>query len=85
MEIVAVMPGPVRSAFRWLCQPRLAWLRIPLAFLLIAGGFLGFLQILGFWMMPVGILLLAEDLPFLRRPTMRALRSVQEWWDRRRR
>ncbi|KAA5610833.1 hypothetical protein [Rhodovastum atsumiense] len=58
------------------------WLRVPLALLLIVGGFLSFLPILGFWMMPLGLLLLAEDVPFLRRPTMKALAMVQRWWDR---
>jgi len=52
--------------------------------LLIVGGFLGFLPILGFWMVPLGILLVAEDVPFLRRPTIRALGAIQGWWDRRR-
>ena len=41
-------------------------LRVPLAALLIAGGFLGFLPILGFWMIPLGLLILAIDLPLLR-------------------
>ena len=47
-------------------------------------GVVGFLPILGFWMLPLGALLLAEDLPFLRKPTLRALGAVQQWWDRRR-
>ncbi|KAA5608885.1 hypothetical protein [Rhodovastum atsumiense] len=55
---------------------------MPLALLLIAGGFLGLLPILGFWMVPVGLLLLAGDVPFLRKPAMRALAAVQRWWDR---
>ena len=41
-------------------------IRVPLAVLLIIGGLLGFLPILGFWMIPVGLLLLAVDLPLLR-------------------
>ncbi len=41
-------------------------LRIPLALLLIMGGMVGFLPILGFWMIPLGLLILAVDLPFLR-------------------
>ncbi len=41
-------------------------LRVPLAVLLIMGGMLGFLPILGFWMLPLGLLLLAVDLPVLR-------------------
>jgi hypothetical protein len=37
---------------------------------LILGGLLGFLPILGLLMLPLGVLPLAEDLPFLRCPTM---------------
>lgn len=59
-------------------------MRIPAASVLIIGGLLGFLPILGFWMLPFGALLLAEDVLVLRRPTMRALGAVQAWWDRRR-
>lgn len=41
-------------------------LRLPLGLLLVAGGFLGFLPFLGFWMIPLGLLILAIDLPLLR-------------------
>lgn len=36
-------------------------LRLPLGLVIIAGGFLGFLPILGFWMIPVGIAVAALD------------------------
>ena len=49
-----------------LTAPGRLWLRLPTALLLIAGGFLGFLPILGFWMLPLGLILLAVDLPLLR-------------------
>jgi len=39
----------------------------------IVGGFFGFLPILGFWMVPVGLLLIATDIPPLRRPIRRWL------------
>jgi hypothetical protein len=42
-------------------------LRIGLGILLIAGGFLGFLPILGFWMIPLGLVILSVDLPPVRR------------------
>jgi hypothetical protein len=83
-RLLAALPPSVRRAYRWVCQPKLIWLRMPLALLLIVGGFLGFLPILGFWMVPLGILLIAEDVPFLRRPTLRTLGAIQGWWDRRR-
>lgn len=42
------------------------FVRLPLAFLLMAGGLVSFLPFLGIWMMPLGILLLAVDVPPLR-------------------
>jgi hypothetical protein len=35
---------------------------------------LGFLPVLGFWMLPIGLALLAYDVPPMRRPLARALR-----------
>ena len=39
---------------------------------LTAGGVVGFLPILGFWMVPLGLAMLAQDVPFMRRPLARA-------------
>jgi hypothetical protein len=39
----------------------------------IVGGVFGFLPILGFWMVPVGMILIATDIPPLRRPMQRWL------------
>jgi len=41
--------------------------RIIIGCVLIAGGILGFLPILGFWMVPLGLLVLSVDLPIVRR------------------
>ena len=68
---------------RWLVrlrQPGARWLRIPAGGLLICGGLLGFLPVLGFWMLPLGLLLLAIDVPFLERPTARALAWLAHCW-----
>ncbi|MES2541526.1 MAG: hypothetical protein V4720_20475 [Pseudomonadota bacterium] len=43
-------------------------IRFPVALLLIAGGVFSFLPVLGVWMLPLGFLLLAVDLPVLRGP-----------------
>jgi hypothetical protein len=43
-------------------------LRILAGLLFVVGGVFGFLPILGFWMIPVGLLLIALDIPRLRRP-----------------
>jgi hypothetical protein len=83
-RLLAALPAPVRRAVGRLQRPGARWLRVPLGVALILGGLLGFLPLLGFWMIPLGALLLAEDVPFLRKPTMRTLAAVQRWWDRRR-
>lgn len=41
--------------------------RLVVGILLICGGFLGFLPVLGFWMIPLGILVALLDLRPLRR------------------
>jgi len=58
-----------------------AWIRRAAAVALIVGGILGFLPILGFWMLPLGVVLISDDIPWLRRRR----RRVQSWWLRRRR
>lgn len=63
-------------------------LRVPLAILLMAGGLLGFLPILGFWMIPLALLILAIDLPLLRPGVTTAMiRGRRRWtlWRRARR
>ncbi|WP_103258526.1 hypothetical protein [Tabrizicola aquatica] len=61
-------------------------IRFPVALLLIAGGVFSFLPVLGIWMLPLGLLLLAVDLPVLRGPisvlVIRGRRSVKRWFRR---
>ncbi len=58
-------------------------IRLPLAVVLIVGGVFSFLPLLGIWMLPVGLLLLAVDLPVLRGPIsaflIRARRRIGVW------
>jgi hypothetical protein len=49
----------------------------PAGLLLILGGLLSFLPILGIWMLPLGLLLLAEDLPVLRSWRSRILDLIE--------
>ncbi len=47
--------------------PGNVFLRVALGLVAVAGGFLGFLPILGFWMLPLGLLILSIDFPPIRR------------------
>ncbi len=71
-KIEAKLPQPLARFMRRMRQPGARWIRIPVGVLLIVGGVLGFLPILGFWMLPLGLLLLAEDYP----PAQRWIRSM---------
>jgi len=74
-------PGPTINAFgRKMRIPRSRRMRIASGSALIAGGFLGFLPVLGFWMIPTGLLVLSYDIPAVRRWRRRAA----VWWHRRR-
>ncbi|MBX9467184.1 MAG: hypothetical protein ACK4UW_09540 [Rhizobium rhizophilum] len=53
--------------------------RIATGTALVGGGVLGFLPILGFWMVPLGLVVLSHDLSFVRRRRRRAA----VWWYRR--
>jgi hypothetical protein len=65
-KLLARLPLWLARWIRRLRKPRARWVRLPVAALLIPGGFLSFLPILGFWMLPLGLLLLAVDIPLLR-------------------
>lgn len=53
--------------------------RVPLGMLLVIAGLLGFLPVLGFWMLPLGLLLLSIDIPALQ-----GIVSAMIIWARRR-
>jgi hypothetical protein len=63
----------------WLRRPSRWPLRIFAALTFLIGGLLSFLPVLGLWMLPLGLIVIAQDVPALRRPLLRAFR----WADRR--
>lgn len=71
------LPDRMRAPTRWLRRPSSRWARIPAAVLLVFGGLLSILPLLGLWMLPLGLLLLAEDVPPLRRTRGRILAGIQ--------
>ncbi len=58
--------------------PRSRLLRISLGVALVVGGLVGFLPILGFWMVPLGIIVLSIDIAIARR----FRRRTAVWWGR---
>lgn len=72
-------PRPARFV-GWLRKPSSKLVRIPLAVLLVGGGIFSFLPILGLWMLPLGLVLIAQDVPALEKPTARTLGWIERKW-----
>jgi hypothetical protein len=79
------LPPRPASFVRWLRRPSSRLLRIPLAILLVVGGVFSFLPILGLWMLPLGLLLIAQDVPFLQKPLAQLLGWMERKWIERQR
>lgn len=69
---------------RHLQSDRAALIRLPIALVMILGGLFSFLPFLGLWMLPLGLMLLALDLPVLQTPVAAALIRLRRWWAKRR-
>lgn len=59
--------------------PQSRFLRILVGYMLIFLGFFGFLPVLGFWMIPLGLWILSREYEWLRR----IRRKLIVWWERR--
>jgi len=72
----------MKPALDWLRSSRSRPVRIPLGILCILAALLWFLPVVGVEFLPLGLLLLAQDVPILRRPAARLtlwLISIFEW------
>jgi len=78
--LIRRLPQRLQTTIHWLRRPEARHVRFPAGVLFILGSFLWILPVFGLWMLPLGIVLLAEDIPPLRRWTGRRL----EWIEHRR-
>ncbi|WP_271578506.1 hypothetical protein [Bradyrhizobium sp. CCBAU 11361] len=78
-RLVHRLPPRMGDTVTYLLKPSSRWVRIPSGALLIVGGVFSFLPVLGVWMLPLGLALLAEDVPALRS----ARSKVFDWIERR--
>lgn len=82
------IPDAAARLLERLRRPESRLIRIPLGILLVLGGVFSFLPVLGIWMLPLGLLLLAIDLVILQGPVNSAIvRGSRKWstWSRARR
>ena len=90
-ELEAEAPEGLARMIRRMRAPQARLVRLPLGVLCIIGSFLWFLPVLGLWFLPLGLLLIAQDVRFLRRPVGRMTlylldrwTKLRKWWKRRR-
>ena len=79
-RLQAKLPERMARIVAWLVSPAAILIRLPLGLLLIAGGVFSFLPLLGIWMLPLGILLIAVDLPPVRRWVIRTWPKIEARW-----
>jgi hypothetical protein len=69
-------------AVKWLRKPERFWARLFVSLVLMAGGVFSFLPVLGLWMLPLGLIIISQDLVFLQRPLVRAFHWIERKWHR---
>jgi hypothetical protein len=92
-HLVAKLPDRGKSAIEWLRHPPRRWPRLLAAVLLIVGGVFSILPVLGLWMLPLGLALMSDDVPWLKTPLECSARWIERiwrkgraaWWSRSRR
>ncbi len=83
--LVGRLPDRVARAVRWLRDPSRRMVRTVSGLLLFLGGCLSILPVLGLWMLPLGLALLADDWPALKPKLEGAALFVERSWGRFRR
>jgi len=90
-KLEAEAPDFLTRVILRLRKPRARMLRLVLGGLFIVASFLWFLPVVGIELLPIGLLLVAQDVPFLRRPIGRMTLylldrwvRLRKWWARRR-
>jgi hypothetical protein len=91
-KLSRLLPQRLQPALRWLHSPRSRLVRMPLGILCIVASFFFWMPVVGLEFFPIGLLLLAHDVPFLRRPAGRLtlwlislFERARDWWRGKRR
>lgn len=72
------LPPRIARAVHKLRSAQPAWLKLIAAALLMVGGFLWFLPMVGIWMLPLGLLLVADQFPATKRLLVKLLLRIED-------
>jgi hypothetical protein len=78
-RLIERLPRAARRASRWLRSSQARLVRVPAGLLLILGGLLFILPFFGLWMVPLGVILLADDIAAFRQPRERMLDVIERY------
>jgi hypothetical protein len=81
-HLLTKLPNRGRSAIEWLRHPPRRWPRLLAAVGLVTGGILSILPVFGLWMLPLGLALMSDDIPWLKVPMEKLARGVERLWHR---
>jgi hypothetical protein len=77
-----IAPTRVSHMLHWLHRPDAKPVRIPLAILCLIGALFSFLPLLGVELLPIGLMLLAHDVPSLRGPAASMTMWLLDYYER---
>jgi hypothetical protein len=66
----AYLPDWLCRTVKWLREPDRLIARVMVSLVLVVGGLFSFLPVLGLWMLPLGLIIISQDLTFLQRPLL---------------
>lgn len=79
-RLEAETPNRVTRIIRRLRSPEYRWVRLPLGIMCIVASFFWFLPVVGIEFLPIGLLLIAQDVPSLRGPAARLTLWLEDRW-----
>jgi hypothetical protein len=77
-----MLPATAAHVLHWLHAPESRYIRIPLGILCIIASFFWFLPVIGLEYLPIGLLLIAQDVPVMRKPVGRMMMRLLDVVDR---
>jgi hypothetical protein len=76
-KLIKRLPDWFSRLVIWLRDPKRVYARVIVSVLLMAGGILSFLPVLGVWMLPLGLIIISQDLQFMQGPLVRTIKWVE--------
>lgn len=79
-HLLTKLPRQFRSVVEWVRRPSRRAVRLCVAVFFIIGGFLAILPVFGLWMLPLGLALLSDDVPWFKVPLEKTACWIERMW-----